>query len=184
MPEIGSMNFYMVWFIIVAILIGVIGTWKLYQNDRSITALLFLIGAILVFVFYGLRWFGSGATAFNPAPAQWPPYINTCPDYLVYYKRTKNNVQQDTCIDRIGVSRNSALKVFPASGEPPSDDSYYFDLSTKTEDPVKKRTELCQRTIEFGLTWEGVSDGETCYSLDGSSTNVPGPSDGSSCPSS
>ena len=179
------MNFYMVWFIIIAILIGGIGTWKIYGSGRSISALLFLVGSILVFVFYGLRWFDSTGTAFNPAPATWPPYINSCPDYLVYYKRTKTSgVTQDTCIDRIGVSRNNALKVFPASGEAPSDDSYYFDLTTTSEDPVKKRTELCNRTIMMGLTWEGVSDGETCYSMDGTNTTVP-PGDGSStCPSS
>ena len=133
------MNFYMVWFIIVAILIGGIGTWKLYGSGRSITALLFLIGAILVFVNFGLRWFDTAGTAFNPAPATWPPYINSCPDYLTYYKRTKTDkTTQDTCIDRIGVSRNNALKVFPASGQAPSDDSYYFDLTTTSEDPVKK----------------------------------------------
>lgn len=178
------MNFYMVWFIIVAILVGGIGTWKIYQSERSISALLFLVGSILVFVFYGIRWFDTKGTAFNPVPAQWPPYINTCPDYLTYYKRTKGGVQQDTCIDRVGVSRNNGLKVFPASGEPPSDDSYYFDLTTTSQDPVKKRTELCNRTIQMGLTWEGVSDGETCYSMDGTNTSVPAGEGGSSCPSS
>lgn len=178
------MNFYMVTFIIVAILIGIIGTLKLYQGGRAITAFLFLIGAILVFVFYGIRWFDQKGTAFNPAPAQWPPYINTCPDYLTYYRRTKNGVAQDTCIDKIGVSRNNALQVFPSSGTPPTDDSYYFDLTTTSQDPVAKRNELCKRTIQFGLTWEGVSDGETCYSMDGTNTSVPAGSDGGNCPSS
>lgn len=179
------MNFYMVWFIIAAILIGGIGTWKIYQSERSISALLFLVGAILVFVNFGIRWFATAGTAFNPAPATWPPYINTCPDYLTYYKRTKSpGVFQDTCIDRIGVSRNNAIKVFPTSGDGPSDDSYYFDLKTASEDPVKKRTELCNRTIQMGLTWEGVSDGETCYSMDGTNTTVPPGDGGSSCPSS
>ena len=177
------MNFYMVTFIIVAILIGIIGTMKIFQGGRAISAVLFFIGAILIFIFYGLRWFSSEGTAFNPAPAQWPPYINTCPDYLTYYKRTKNGIAQDTCIDRLGVSRNNSLKVFPAGkGDVPTGDEYYFDLTTASQDPVKKRIELCNRTIQMGLTWEGVSDGETCFSMDGTSTNVPSGTDGGSCP--
>lgn len=179
------MNFYMVWFIIVAIFIGVFGTQQIQKGGRNITAILFFIGAILVFVFYGIRWFDTAGTAFNPAPVQWPPYINTCPDYLTYYKREKSpGVQQDTCIDRIGVSRNNSLKVFPGSGTAPTDDAYYFDLTTVSQDPVKRRTELCNRTIQMGLTWEGVSDGETCYSMDGTTATVPVGDGGNSCPSS
>ncbi len=179
------MNFYLVWFIIIAILIGIIGPLKLYQSGRGITAIIFLIGSILVFVFYGLRWFDQSGTAFNPVPAQWPPYINTCPDYLTYYKRTVNGIQQDTCIDRIGISRNNGLKVFPSGDTPPADDSYYFDITVKSIDPVKKQNELCNRTIQMGLTWEGVSDGETCYSMDGTNSVPPAANDGAgACPSS
>jgi len=176
------MNFYLVTFIIVSILVGAGGTYKFFASHRMISAVIFLIGSIAIFIFYGIRWFGKAGTPFNSAPVHWPPYINMCPDYLTYFKRGSGTSTVDTCIDRIGVSRNNRLDVFPASGTPPSDDKYYFPLATASQDPVSKRNELCMRTVEYGLTWEGVSDGETCYSIEGTGGAII-PTAATGCPS-
>jgi hypothetical protein len=184
------MNFALISFIIIAILAIAFGSYYFVSSGRMVGGIVYLIGSILVFVFYGLRWFGTQGTPLNPSPVQWPPYINTCPDYLTYYKRTQSNgTVSDTCIDRIGVSRNNSLDVFPADGNVnPDNDKYFFPLATQSQDPDGKRTELCKRVIQYGLTWEGVSDGETCYSASGTGQAVV-PSGGASggasgCPSS
>lgn len=182
------MNFYMISFIITAILVIVYGSYYFFSSSRTIGAIVFLVGSILTFVFYGLRWFGTQGTPFNPSPVQWPPYVNTCPDFLTYYKRKKSDGSvTDTCVDRIGVSRNNALQLFPANGQVnPDNDNYFFPTATQSQDPEAKRMELCRRTIQYGLTWEGVSDGETCYSSNGTGQAVvpgSGTGTGSGCPS-
>jgi hypothetical protein len=168
------MNIAMLVFIIVAILVGGMGTFAFYSSGRAIGAFIFFIGSILTFVFYGIRWFEGKAVLGSDSPVQWPPYVNTCPDFLTYYKRkTSNGTETDTCVDRIGVSRNNKLNVFPTDSNVNNEnDSYFFPLKTDSEDRAKKRAQLCARTIDYGLTWEGVTDGETCFSPEGTGVAI------------
>jgi hypothetical protein len=159
------MDIYLILYCIYAILIGIFGTAYLFRSKRTTSAILFLIGALFIFIFFGNRWFGQGGDIFHQTPGSWPPYINTCPDYLTYYKRVKSNGESsDTCIDRIGVSKNSSLQVFPSdsTNANPDNDAYFFPLATQSSDPSQKRLELCNRTLQYGLTWEGICDGESC----------------------
>lgn len=157
------MNFYLVIFIIVAILICAGGTYTFFSGGQTIGAGVFLVGAIVVFVYYGIRYF-STASPLNPSPVQWPPTINSCPDYLSFFQRTKSDgTKTNTCVDRVGVSKNNALTVFPADGNVNQDnDAYFFTLTAGAD-----RNALCQQTIQYGLTWEGVTDGESCFSSSG-----------------
>jgi hypothetical protein len=156
-------NIYLGAFIVIALAVIVGGTFELSGSNQTIGAILFFLGAIVVFIVYYLKWFGSINSMLSNTPVSWPPVINTCPDYLVYYKRTKaDGTSQDSCIDTIGVSKNGALKVFPTSGTPPVSDEYYFSLTTQSSDPTAKNAELCQRAMTFGLTWEGITNGESC----------------------
>jgi hypothetical protein len=94
--------------------------------------------------------------------------MNTCPDYLTYYNLTNNGKKYDMCIDLLGVSRNGGITKFPAGATPPGPyASCYFPLATESADPEKKRAELCQRTMAAGLTWEGITNGESCITPDG-----------------
>lgn len=179
-------NIYLGIFIVVAIVVIAGGTFKLFGTERKIAAIVFLAGAIAAFAVFGVRWFGSGKDSMLvTTPVQWPPMINTCPDYLMYYKRPKSNgTYEDTCVDKLGVSRNGSLKIFPSDGDVNNaNDEYFFSLVTKDSDPEKRKAELCQRTIQYGLTWEGISNGESCYSP---GHNPISPSGGGSggCPSS
>lgn len=175
-------NIYLLIFIVLAILTIMGGSFSLNKGGNTIGAILFLIGSIIIFIVYGLKWFSPGST-FSETPVSWPPQINTCPDYLVLYNRTMpDGTTQNSCIDLIGVSKNGSLKVFPKDANPPPTGAdYYFSLQTQSTDPVAKNTELCQRAISFGLTWEGVTDGESCITPSG----PVGPGGGSSnnCPS-
>ena len=164
----SKINYYLVFYILVALFIIGMGTYKLV--DRSITAILFFIGATAVFVVYGLRWFSNKDSLFSATPVPWPPAVNTCPDYLTFYQRTVNGAKVDTCIDMVGVSKNGTVKVFPRDGVEPMQDEYYFALKTNSSDPIQKSQEFCQKAIAAGLTWEGVTNGESCtgYGTSGS----------------
>jgi hypothetical protein len=177
------MNIKLVMFIVAAVLIIAFGTFNFFSGGRTISAILFLIGSILVFVFFGKRWFDDN-NLFNRSPGEWPPTINSCPDFLTFYKRKlPDGSVADSCIDRVGVSRNNMIQKFPTDGatNPPDSESYYFPLKTSSNDPDRQRAELCQRTIQYGLTWEGVSDGETCFSAKGTGEPVV-PTAETSCP--
>lgn len=156
------MNWYLVSYILACIMVGLTGCYLLINTGRSIGALTFLIGAIIVFVIFGLRWFKYGTNSL--ISSSWPPIINTCPDYLVFYERnTSADKKESTCIDTLGVSRKpEVLAKWPSEGTAPADDKYYFSLKwTKTGNDLL--VEKCNRTIEAGLTWEGISNGESCY---------------------
>lgn len=180
-----AFNIYLGIFIVVAIGVIAGGTFKIFKLDQSLGAFLFFVGSLAVFIVYGLRWFASKGSLFSETPVQWPPTINTCPDYLVYYgRKMPDGTVQDTCIDMIGVSKNGSLKVFPKSGTPPTTDDYYFSLVTKSTDASAKNMELCQRTIAAGLTWEGISNGESCITPAGPQPAPSAAGGGNGCPSS
>lgn len=177
-------NIYLGIYIVVAIIVIAGGTFKLTSGGQILGGILFFIGVLAIFIVYGIKWFGQSGALFSETPVSWPTTINTCPDYLVYYgRKMADGSTQDSCIDTIGVSKNGSLKVFPKDAEPPSTDEYYFGLATKSSDPAAKNSELCQRTITSGLTWEGISNGESCISPSGPvAPNGGGGSNGGGCP--
>lgn len=159
-----------------AVLIG--GTYKIKEYGYNITAIMFAVGGLIIFILFGIKWFSKNSL-FSKTPVSWPPMTNTCPDYLIHYSRKVRNKIEDTCIDTIGVSKNGALKLFP-KGTPPLDDKFYFSLNTKSSDPVGKIKELCDNAITAGLTWEGITNGESCIILNEEGT--PGTFNVNNCP--
>ena len=161
-------NIYLGIFIITAIFVIAGGSYKLVGLTYTLSAVIFFIGSLGIFIIFGAKWF-SPNSIFAKTPVSWPTMTNTCPDYLIYYGRKTSNGIQDTCIDTIGVSKNGALKLFPKGKEPSAGD-YYFPLATKSSDPAARNQELCQRAMNCGLTWEGITNGESCISPDGEVT--------------
>lgn len=177
-------NIYLGIYIITSIVIGVGGTFSLYKSNQTIGSILFLIGSFIVFFTFGLKWFSSNSL-FSETPVSWPSIINTCPDYLVYYERKMNDgTTQNTCVDLLGVSKNGSLKLFPKDDTPPVNDDYYFSLTTKSTNPVSRNAELCQKAISLGLTWEGITNGESCISPSGTVSPSSSNNNGNNCPSS
>ena len=179
------MNLYLIGFIAVAFMITVGGAYQLNSSNLTYGAGLFFIGALILFIVYGIRWFGS-TPLFTPASGPWPPVINSCPDYLTYYQRTVDGVKKDTCIDTIGVSKdNSILKTFPKDGSIPTDDHYYLDITGMNTNPTKQ----CNAAMASKVTWEGVSNGESCVTAAAAASGSSGASgasgssgSGSGCP--
>jgi hypothetical protein len=97
---------------------------------------------------------------------------------LTYYKRKNNGSVTDTCVDRIGVSKNASLQVYPPGGNVDNNDAYFFNIPKGLT-----RAEVCSNTINAGLTWEGVTDGESCFQQGTGTASGPAGSSGtSSCP--
>ena len=148
-----NFNIYLIVYVIIACFVTIKYTYTLNQSGDAVTAFFFFIGATILFVLYGLRWFSKDQSMLSNSPVSWPPTINTCPDYLTYYQLTNSGVKYDMCIDMIGVSRNGGITKFPNSTTPPPpDNSCYFPLKTASDEPTKKRAELCQRAMTMGLT--------------------------------
>lgn len=164
-------NIYLGLYIIVAIGLIAGGSYKLYDMNNHYAALIFFAGSLTAFIIYGLRWFAATNAIFSQTPVSWPPTINSCPDYLTAYTRKMpDGTTQPVCIDLLGVSKNGSLKMFVKKDkeDAPTSDEYYFSLASKSTDPAGKNAELCQRAMTFGLTWEGITNGESCILPDGS----------------
>jgi len=175
-------NIYLGIYIIVSIGIITMGTMKFYNQDQTLGAVIYCVGVVIICFVYGMRWFGPNAL-MSQAPVPWPPTINKCPDYLTYYARkTSDGVVKDTCIDLIGVAKSGLKKyVETVPGTPPASDDYYFSLATTSNDPVAKNSELCYRASQMGLTWEGITNGESCI-IAGGLVNPSDPSAQKKCP--
>ena len=156
------MSTQLILYILFCIAVGLGGTVTLFRMNRALSASAFLVLSILIFVFFGLRWFVYATGDVS----KWPPVVNTCPDYLTSYQRTIGNQQVKSCIDLVGVSTNGSLKQFPSSGIAPTDNSFFFpmcvDPSARVTDSIDK---LCSYTRNAGLSWDGIINGQACVTL-------------------
>jgi hypothetical protein len=177
------MKYSLVFYILFAIAVGLGGTMSLARMSRVLAAIVFLILSVLIFVFFGLRWFTYGA----PDTSVWPPVINSCPDYLTLYTRGSGTSAVQSCVDMLGVSKDSGLlNKFPElrPGDPiPTDRKYYFpqnvDSNAKLSDAPDK---LCAYTIASGLSWEGLVNGISCIGRASGSSSASGGGSGGGCP--
>jgi hypothetical protein len=168
-------NIYLIIYIVCCLALVAGGCSQFVKRDMMIGAGVFGIGAIIISILFGFKWFSSETSLLSQTPVKWPPVINTCPDYLSYYERdtiTSKGGKEKTCIDRVGVSRNDVgmnhINLFPSDpSTPPTDNSYYFSLETTSNNPKK---ELCDRAKRFGLTWEGVTNGQSCIDVPSTSS--------------
>jgi len=163
-------------FIIAAILIIGGGSMYFGSGKQYISVLIFLPLSVLIFVVYGLRWFGPDGI-YKHRTTTWPPAINTCPDCLTAYSIKSPAGEFKGCVDRIGVSRNGGLPMLK-SGDTITGpaDTRFFQLNAG-----ESRAALCQRVMTAGLTWEGVTDGETCFNPDSTGSSIIPGADSNAC---
>ena len=156
-------NIKLVIYVIVALIVVAYGSYQVKEFYGGLGAVIYFAGSLYVCFIYGMRWFGSDKDEL----ATWPPTINSCPDYLTLFPRKNaDGTVEQTCVDTIGISKQGILKMFPKDGatNPPSDPTYYFSLTTTT---ANKNKEYCDRAIGMGLTWEGITNGESCMTSNG-----------------
>ena len=164
--NISKFDIKLIIYVIGCILTLTLGTYKIFQYYQMLGAIIFFVGALYVCIIYGIRWFNNASSSATA----WPPVINTCPDYLTYYERKKDGKMVPTCIDTIGVAKKSGLKIFPKDGDSNSDEACFFTIPTTN-------AEKCQQAINMGLTWEGITNGESCViNTSGSTSGISGDS--------
>ncbi len=158
-PEM--ITYGMIAYILLCIVGGLTAFTQLNQSGRTWSAILFLILFVLIAVFFGMRWFSEDST--KPYKGVWPPIINMCPDYLVFFKRPDG---KGSCIDMLGVNRSGGtLKAWAQDdsiNNPPADEAKYFNYVYKPGLPEKELKTLCMAAQNAGLTWEGITNGESC----------------------
>jgi hypothetical protein len=97
------MDFSLIAYIVICVVVGGMFVSNLYKRMQSTAAMISLVFLILVFTFYGLRWFKDGSLKGSTADpkAPWPPIVNMCPDFLVSW--TDPNTKYIYCYDAANV---------------------------------------------------------------------------------
>jgi hypothetical protein len=172
--DTSTINWYLFGYIIFSIFFLFYGTSQVYATGQ-IRGVIFAIGTSLILLSFGLHWFGVQNTKVK----QWPPVINTCPDYLTFVPNIASSAGSSTtvpgCVDMLGVSvssnsANAFVKVFPTS-IPTLDATMKSKVFTYTSADVRAATSagslqpICDACQSAGLTWEGVYDGDSCIGV-------------------
>jgi hypothetical protein len=153
------MDYGFIAYVLVAVVIILATFSTLMNSNRMWAAILSLVLFILIFTFYGMRWF-QGTKSKYTYTGQWPPIINMCPDYLVYFKRSAT---KESCIDMVGVSSLTKWSDEDTKNPPTNDDNAkYFNYVYKPGMTSTQLKVLCDKAIEKGMTWEGITNGESC----------------------
>jgi hypothetical protein len=153
-----EVNWYLILYYIVCILIAAnIAGW-LWNRGQTSGAIITLALLLLVFVFFGLRWFntpdpraakaacakvsGTGAepdTVLNP----WPPSVNMCPDFMVAYTESTgrllcydvNNTYEMKEGTGAGLTTGLAINGVPGQSAYVMKDPAQGNANTKLETP-------------------------------------------------
>ncbi len=153
-----NIDYQFILFVLFAIGICSTAPVYFYNRNKYFAGFASLILFILIFVFYGMRWF-SGSTMAGPAAGYkgaWPPQISVCPDYLTYYENGSGSSKVTGCYNTTGEKIGSLI-----SAQAPTDAANFN--YTYTPAATKDRlTELCNKAKEKSITWEGITNGESC----------------------
>jgi len=161
---IVSINWLIVLYSVLCIIAVIVGSTQLYPSG-SATATIFGIGSIIIFVYFGYRWFSRPAVSRT-----WPPSINMCPDYLTLVPSVKDSTDKTVggCIDMLGVSKNGGLATSkPVSGLTTATATVfpYTAAALTPKTTAAQIQEICDKCKTMGITWEGIYDGDTCVGI-------------------
>lgn len=167
--QFAKISWTLVAYIIFAIITTGMGV-KILMPMGSQRAIIFGIGAVLIFVFYYYRWFPTG----NKTVANWPPNINSCPDYLTYVKNLPGSSPATPgCVDLLGI-RSSVGGIEKIASTKLSKTPLEALLTTEIfpftskdvlSGDVDRVKQICTECRLKGVTWEGVWDGDACIGI-------------------
>ena len=155
-----EINYKVIAYVLFVIVTTMSALSYLYRSERIVAAVAVFILFVLIFTFYGIRWFkkGTSITTGNNANGPFPPVINTCPDFLSVM--TLNRDGKQVCIDTMGVSRNQTILNTWRQGttEATAASNHYF---TKIYTPGMTDVSELKTAAEGALlSWEGITDPE------------------------
>jgi len=154
------MNFNLIVYIVVSIMM-ISGSFYLnFSNGKSIQAIILGVGFLLISVIFGLRWFSSAFTHPTDTSMVWPPALNSCPDYLTLTKINDTAV----CVDTVGVSQKQ--DVLSKWTDPTQTDSKYIFNLFLNQSGTQRVKSICDACKAAKITWEGVWDGDVCLNVD------------------
>ena len=167
--QFEKISWTLVAYIIFAIITTGMGV-KILMPMGSQRAIIFGIGAVLIFVFYYYRWFPTG----KKTVANWPPNINSCPDYLTYVKNLPGTSPAISgCVDLLGITssvggiaKTASTALSPTSTQALLDaQTFLFTSKDVLSGDVDKVRQICTACRLKGVTWEGVWDGDACIGI-------------------
>lgn len=89
------MDYWVILYSVICVLVGGGSVNFLYKRGQTMGAMILLVLLILIFIFYGQRWFPNGNLNGTRAAGEkvlWPPIVNMCPDFMVTWTdRTDGN---------------------------------------------------------------------------------------------
>lgn len=191
-----GINLKLLAYILIAIIVEVIAI--IYgirsQPPMFLALVIFVPLSVYIFIIYGIQWFGDKGP-FNNDNIPWPPAINSCPDFLTAYNipATSTRAAITGCVDTIGVAKGSLT--YRPTGQPSWDPVPTAPISASGTNSATQLlstgffatnvagetiAQVCTRCQTAGITWEGVWDGQSCFS---NGSNIPAAAGGSSsCP--
>lgn len=162
--DIG-LDFSFIVYVLFAFAVGLGIPFYLMKNDRLYAAVGSIIAAVVIFIYFGMRWFDGMRLKDNlvgglSKNTKWPPQINYCPDFL----SLKQVGTRYFCVDAMGVSSLPRFTKDSAIDTTGTSAVNYLEIQ-------KDKTAQSYAVSNFtggptaGLTWEGVYDGMTASNI-------------------
>jgi len=158
-----DLSFFIYLFLAIASISG--GTYYFFMRDNQIAAGIYGVGALVIAIFFGSRWFLPSGSA-TTTPGTWPPVINVCPDFMSLVTLTPAaNPGSSTpaapelvCVDTIGIYKDGITKWSPGD----TAEGKIFHLFASISDDKARGTALCNECKLKKVAWEGVYSEGTC----------------------
>jgi len=153
-----KIDYPLLYYILAVIIVLMTTLSSLYSSERLIAAVASFILFILIFTFFGLRWFKYGLSSTGTYTGNYPAVINTCPDYLSVYK----NGSRTVCIDTAGVSLTSSTLKTVTRGSTPGPTNFFESIYTPGA-TQEQMDAMAAAANSAGLSWEGITDNKYKY---------------------
>lgn len=151
-----KIDYQFILFVLFAIMACSTAPVYFYNRNKYFAGFVSLILFILIFVFFGMRWF-SGSEMAGPGGGYkgvWPPQIAVCPDYFTYFKVGAN----EACYNGSG----STIGTITSGAAPTTIDFTSNTNIFKTYKSGDDKGTLCAQAREKQVAWEGITDGDSC----------------------
>lgn len=166
------MDFWVILYSLICVVVGAGSASFLYKRGQSMAAMIALVLLILVFVFFGLRWFpGGNLNGTKPVAGAWPPIVNMCPDFMASFVDSSNKVY---CYDAANIynmksatAGTAGLAATSPTINGAAQPAYLLQNPGATDkNPLKttlknSATTLTQDSNGKYVRWEGVWDGRS-----------------------
>ena len=172
------MDFWVILYSLICIVVGGGFVSMLYNRGQQMGAMALLVLLILVFLFYGLRWFpGGNLNGTKTGVVTWPPIVNVCPDFMVSWTAPDSKVY---CYDAANIyglkstTESGPLKASLTISGAPSQSAYLVKEPSQGSATSTLQTGAARWPLASALStnsssvltpakylrWEGVWDGQ------------------------